>query len=96
MAAELSLYLLNTKALVPSLSVRRLLSQDLILRLYQRSVDGFKDGEDRFRLVCARPADMEGYLKEKCAYYQKFNEENHVIQQLGKSIINNSTVHDMT
>jgi len=39
---------------------------------------------------------MEAYLKEKCAYYQKFNEENHVIQQLGKSIINNSREDAMT
>lgn len=59
-------------------------------------MDGLRDGEDRFRLVCARPADMEAYLKEKCAYYQKFNEENHVIQQLGKSIINNSREDAMT
>lgn len=87
---ESSLYLINIKALVPSLSVRRLHPQDLLLRLYTRSLECFKDGEERFKLVYTRPSDLEAYLKQKCDYYQQFKEENQVISQLGKSIINNS------
>ena len=33
---------------------------------------------------------MEIYLKSRSSYYQQFDEENKVILQLGKSIINNS------
>lgn len=84
--------MLHTKALVPSLSVRRFHQHDLLLRVYSRSIEAFRDGEERFKLVCSRPSDMEAYLKQKCAYYQQFNEENHVISQLGKSIMNNSTI----
>ena len=38
-------------------------------------------------------SDVEQFLKSKCAYYQQFDEENHVVTQLGKSIINNSKLY---
>ena len=83
--------MLNMKALSPPLSVRRLAPQDLLLRVFAKAVDTFRvDGQERFKIVLAKMSDVEQFLKSKCAYYLQFDEENHVVTQLGKSIINNS------
>jgi len=62
------------------------------LRIYQKAIDLFKrDGEDRFKIVFQRNGDIEQFIKSKGgAYSNQFDEENHVVSQLGKSIINNS------
>ena len=48
---EYSLYLINTKALSPILFIRKLYRDDLVLRIYQKSIEAFKkDGPERFKL----------------------------------------------
>ena len=72
--------MINMKALKPHLSVRMLAPQDLILRVYIRAIETFmKDGFERFKIVFAKPSDIEQFLKSKCSYYEKFDEENHVV-----------------
>ena len=62
--------MLNTKALSPPLSIRKLAPQDLLLRVFAKAVEAFKkDGEERFKIVFAKLNDVEQYLKSKCAFY---------------------------
>ncbi len=79
---EVGLFMLNTKATNPMLSIRKLAPQDFIFKVYKGAVDSFKrkDGnEERFKLVFARLCDIEIYLKSRSSYYQQFDEENRVI-----------------
>jgi hypothetical protein len=49
-----------------------------------------RDGEERFKLFYLRQSDIEMLLKMKGIFQSQFDEENQVVSQLGKSIINNS------
>lgn len=52
---DYALFILNTKATSPPLSIRKLAPQDLLLRVFARAVEIFKkDGEERFKVVFAR------------------------------------------
>lgn len=65
---EFGLFLINTKATNPILSIRRLSPHDYLYRVYLKAVEAFKkDGEDRFKLVFAKLTDIENYLKSKGA-----------------------------
>jgi hypothetical protein len=92
---EYGLFLINTKATNPILSIRKLSPQDYLLRVYQKAIETFKkDGEERFKIVFAKLNEIEAHLKAKGVFQSsQFDEENHVVSQLGKSIINNSKYH---
>lgn len=63
---EYGLFLFNTKAINPILSIRKLSPHDYLLRVYKKAIDAFKkDGEDRFKIVFAKLNDIEQHLKSK-------------------------------
>lgn len=73
------------------LFVRKLSPQDYVFRIYFKALDAFKkDGEERFKLCFVKNADIETLIKSKGVFQNMYDEENHVVSQLGKSIINNS------
>ncbi|CDW72170.1 leucine rich repeat-containing protein [Stylonychia lemnae] len=89
---EYGLFLINTKAQNPMLFVRKLSPQDYVFRIYFKALDSFKkDGEERFKLCFVKNADIETLIRSKGVFSNMYDEENHVVSQLGKSIINNKT-----
>lgn len=93
---EYGLFLINNKAMNPMLFIRKLSPYDYVLRIYQKALESFKkDGEERFKLCFSKNGDIEQLMKSKGVYQHQFDEENHVVSQLGKSIINNSKNHNV-
>lgn len=67
----------------------------MLYRVYRRTLELFPD--ERFKVVFARGSEVEGWLVSKnlrggtgVAGGSMIDEENKVVSQLGKSIINNS------
>lgn len=57
---EYGLFMINTRASNPLLFVRKLMSHDQVLRIYQKAIELFKrDGEERFKIVFQRNGDIE-------------------------------------
>ena len=81
----------NTRAQVPHLQIRKLAPSDLLLRVYYKALETFrKDGEERFKVLYAKGVDIEIFLKQKNSFYSSYDDQSHVVSQLGHSIINNS------
>lgn len=89
---EYGLYMINMKASSPILFIRKFHPNDYVLKIYLKSLILFKkDGDDRFKLFYLKNSDIEQYLRSKGVFQSQFDEENQVVSQLGKSIINNKT-----
>jgi hypothetical protein len=86
---DFSLYMINTKAVSSVLFIRKLNPSDFVLSIYQKALET-KDGVERFKICFLKQTDIEQMLKQKGVFSSQFDEENQVVSQLGKSIINNS------
>lgn len=73
---EYGLYLVNSKALNSVLFIRKLASNDQVMKIYGRSVEVFKRDADRFKLCYVKVSDIDAYLKQKGVFQTHFDEEN--------------------
>eukprot|EP00347_Sterkiella_histriomuscorum_P016537 403352814 len=90
---EYGLFMINTRATNPLLFVRKLAAHDQVQPIFKKSNELFKkDESERFKICLQRNGDIEQFIRSKGgAFSTHFDEENHVVSQLGKSIINNKT-----
>jgi hypothetical protein len=78
-AEDPCLFMMNTRAANAFLSIRKLAPQDQLLKTYFKAIEAFRrDGNDeRFKLLYAKPSEVEKYLKPKCSFsHQSFDDQN--------------------